>query len=374
MALAGSVVSAQAAPAPTWHQVYSHHFGPAANDYSGFTSVVALGSQNVWALGGSDLSGGGGTTPQAVAVQWTKAGWSANKVTVSVPSYISAASGSAANNIWAVTFSGGYVLHYNGSKWSVAKKLSANGLLDGVIALAPNNVWVFGTSGFGPGDGTWHYDGSHWKQWTGKYDHIGNANAVNAKDVWGLASVNAPGDTIVRFNGIAWEPQTRKGIPAGMSLGALYAVSDKNVWATASLFKNNTDIPYLLHFNGTAWTPSALPWTVASGDVGSIGSPTPDGAGGLWFSQIVNHNGPSNAFGTKEYVVHRSAAGAWTRIQTGSVATVPGSGTTFTTTATGASLVDLALIPGTKFLAGAGLAPSKNDSSSSAAAWAYGSV
>jgi hypothetical protein len=355
--------------------VYSHHFGPAANDYSGFTSVVAFGTGNVWALGGSDLSGGNGTTPQAVAVQWTGTGWTGNKVTFAVPSYIEAASGSAPNNIWAVTFYGGYVLHYNGSKWSVAKKLSANGLLDGVVALAPNNVWVFGTSGYGPGDGTWHYDGSHWKQWTGKYDAITGASAVNAKDIWGLASVNAPGDTLVRFNGTAWVPQTTKGIPTGLHLGSLYAISDKNVWATADLYKTNSNVPYLLHFDGTKWTPSSPPWTVPSGDVSSIGSPAPDGAGGLWFTGFTMHSGPGNAFTRKEYVLHRSATGAWTRVQTGSQVLAPsGSGTTLTDTVSGASLGALALIPGTKYLAGGGMARPKNDTSGSAVVWAYGSV
>jgi hypothetical protein len=375
MALGGSVVPAHAATAPAWHQVYSHHFGPAATDYSSFTSVVAIGGADVWALGGSDLSGGNGATPQAVAVQWTKTGWTANKVTVAVPSYISAASGSAANNIWAVTFYGGYVLHYNGSKWSVAKKLSANGLLDGVVALAPNNVWVFGTSGYGPGDGTWHYDGSAWKHWTGKYDAITGASAISAKDIWGLASVNAPGDTLVRFNGTAWVPQTANGIPAGMHLGTLYPVSDKNVWATASQNKNNSNIPYVLHFNGTSWTPYTLPWTVASGDTSSIGSPAPDGAGGLWFTLATIHYGAGNAFTRKYYVVHRSATGTWGRIQTGSEVDAPsGSGTTLTDTVSGASLGDLALIPGTKNLAGAGIAPSHNDTSSNAVVWAYGSI
>lgn len=374
MALIGAGLPAQAATAPAWHQVLSFHYGPAANDFSSFTSVLPFGKNNVWALGGSDLSSGNGTTPQVVATQWNGTRWSGNQAPAGVKSYVIAAGASSASNIWAVTFSGGDVLHYDGHHWKVAKQLPASGLLTGVTVLAANNVWVFGTSGFGPGDGTWHYNGSAWTHVTGKYVNMGGASAVNASDMWGVASVNAPGDTLVRFNGTAWEPASMKGIPAGVHLGSLYAISDKNVWATASLSQNNSGIPYLLHFNGTTWTAGTLPWG-ASGDVSSLGSPTSDGAGGLWFTETTTHNGPGNAFTRMYYLVHRSATGSWTRIQVGSEIDAPsGTGGTLTDTVSGASLSDLTLIPGTKNLAGGGMARSKAGTSSSAVAWAYGAI
>jgi hypothetical protein len=376
-ALAGSVLPAQAAT-PVWRQVFSHHYGPSA-DYSGFTSVVASGENDVWALGGSDLGGGDGTKQQPIIVQWRGKGWTGNVAPAGVSSYVESASADSASDIWAVTFYGGYVLHYNGKKWSVAKKLPAasGGLLSDVVAISPKNVWVFGNSGYGPGLGTWHFDGTTWRHETTAAlgDNISAASAVSASDIWGLASVNAPGDTLVRFNGSAWKPATTKGIPAGLQMGSLHAISDKNVWATASQYKSSRNIPYLLHFNGTRWTPYSLPWTVASGDVSSIGSLASDGAGGLWLSDTTTHNGPGNAFTRMNYLVHRSAAGAWTRIKTGSEIDAPsGSGTTLTDTVSGAGLGDLALIPGTKYLAGAGMARSNKGPLGSAVVWAYGSV
>lgn len=375
VALTGAVLPAQAATAPAWHQVFSHYYGPAANDYSSFTSVVAFGTNNVWALGGSDLSGGNGTTPQVVATQWNGTRWSGNQAPAGLKSYVFAASASSASNIWAVTFYGGYVLRYDGHTWKVAKRLPTGGLLTGVTSFAANNVWVFGTTGYGPGDGTWHYNGITWTHVTSKYATVGGVSAVNASDMWGLASVNAPGDTLVHFNGTAWAPASTKGIPTGVHIGDLHAISDKNIWASGSAYTNNSNIPYLLHFNGTTWTAGTLPWALASGDSSDLSSPTSDGAGGLWFIENFFHNGPGNAFVRRYYLVHRSATGSWGRIQTGSEIDAPsGTGGTLTDTVSGASLGDLTLIPGTKYLVGVGMARSKTDTSSSAVVWAYGSI
>jgi hypothetical protein len=97
----------------------------------------------------------------------------------------------------------------------------------------------------------------------------------------------------------------------------------------------------LLHFNGSTWR--SVPITVPSGvQLVSIAS---DGNGGLWFS----------GFGSSaQWAVHRSAAGAWSS----------------TGLAAGSTVYDLALIPGTKSLWGAGgvaAAPGAD-----AAVWGHG--
>src|SRR5487761_371870 len=89
--LVAATPSASAATVPPWHEVYSHHFGPAANDYSAFSSVLSFGKNNVWALGGSDVSGGG-TTPEVVAVHWNGGGWSGNQMPAGIKDRVIAAS------------------------------------------------------------------------------------------------------------------------------------------------------------------------------------------------------------------------------------------------------------------------------------------
>lgn len=376
-ALIGSALPAQASSAPAWHQAYSKYFGPATNDYSTFDSVVALGNEDVWVLGGADASGGNGTTPQALAVQWTRTGWTGNKITVKVPDTIAAASASGANNVWAVT-GGGYVLRYNGSAWSVAKKFSGFGQLTGVTAFASNNVWVYGGPGANPGFGTWHYNGSTWTHVTGTYAAVETASALNSKDIWATAASSvAPESAIVHYNGSTWGPVTLKGIPSGQwQLSGIYAVTDKSVWVTANLYEssNSSNHPYLLHFNGTSWTASALPWTVPSNGVTGLSVPAPDGSGGLWFAGWYGQNSSNGSFTRTNYVLHRAANGAWSRTKTGYENDIFSSSGKGTLTTSGAGLSDIALVPGTKSAAAAGDAPSKTGSTSSAVVWTYGNI
>jgi hypothetical protein len=342
VALIGTTLPAQAATAPAWHQVFSKHYGPAKNDYSGITSVVSFGTKNVWALGGSDLSGGNGTTPQVVATQWNGSYWTGNQAPAGVKSYVSAVGASSASNIWAVTFYGGYVLRYDGHHWTVAKHLPGNGLLNGVTVLAANNVWVFGTSGYGPGDGTWHYNGSTWTHVTGTYDAIGGASAVNANDIWGSAAVNGPSDTLVRFDGHSWKPVA--GVPTGLTNIGATAFAANDVWISGQ--KAGSSTSYYVQYTGHWSAEFKVPWGLQAGGL------VPDGKGGVWFTS----NAPGNA---QRYEVH------W----------IPGTDKWFRDPVpfgsfSGAS--SLAFIPGTTSVVAGGL--TEQATGGSAVVWAYGTI
>jgi hypothetical protein len=75
------------------------------------------------------------------------------------------------------------VLRWNGHRWSVAKSWHVGGRVEltGVTALSPTDVWVFGSGGFAPGLGTWHYNGHTWKHITqGAAVGITMASAVSS--------------------------------------------------------------------------------------------------------------------------------------------------------------------------------------------------
>ena len=317
--LAGAAVPAQAAT-PGWRQVFTHHYG-AANDASVFGSVVATSTSNAWALGGADESGGGGTTQRALAVHWNGHAWSSTLL-LPATSYVIAASADSAADVWAVTFLGGYILHWNGSKWLVAKHLTTAGELTGVTALSPTNVWVFGGPGAFPGIGTWHLIGTTWHHVTGLATGVTFVSALSRSDMWAIGDTAAPEDTLQHYNGTTWQ---RLSSPAltGLNFTRILALSDTDVWVIGS--PGGGPKEQLLHFDGTQW--SSVPITVPSGvQLVSIAS---DGHGGLWFS----------GFGSSaQWAVHRSAAGTWSSTNLGS----------------GRSIFDLALIPGTTSLWGAG--------------------
>lgn len=334
-------VPAQAAT-PGWRVVFGTHYGASTTD-SGYVTVVAPSKLDLWAFGGSDLSG---ATPEVpVAEHWNGSAWTAGvlpaAVTSSANSAIEAASAVSPSNIWAVTQFHGYVMHWNGA-WSVATQLPGAGQLTGITAISSTNVWVFGSGGFTGGLGTWHYNGSTWTQQTGNASGIALASALSASNIWAVGSDgSSPQDAIVHYNGTAWQPEQATAL-TGLQFQSVLAISPTNVWVSAVKQTNNF-VGFLLHFNGSQWSKFTLPWA------GSTGVLTSDGQGGIWLTAEDSSN--------HSWVAHRSVAGTWTRTLIGSAPT---------------HLLSLALIPGTTSLWGAG--SFIKGSGTDAGIWAHGAI
>ncbi|HEX8007744.1 MAG TPA: hypothetical protein VF482_15110, partial [Trebonia sp.] len=242
--------------------------------------------------------------------------------------------------IWAVTFFGGYVLHWNGSRWVVAKHLPGNGgELTGVTALSATNVWVFGGGGFIGGLGTWHYNGTSWQQWKGSAAGLERASALSANSIWAVGSGTSPDSTIQHFNGNTWQTVSAKAL-SGLQFFGIRAFSSTNVWV-AAVTQGGVQPAYLVYYNGAGWTRIMVPWSV------QVNNPVSDGHGGLWLTGFSVSTGQS-------YVVHRTSSGAWSR------------------TAVSADLQGLALIPGTTSLWAVGA--KATSTGANAVIWAYGSV
>jgi hypothetical protein len=268
---AGAVVTAAAAlltaTAPAgaattgWRQVYSAHYGAAAN-FSRYDAAVISGANNAWVLGGTDVGYGYAPTGKPVAVHWNGKVWRQYPMPGQATGEIYYASSDSARDTWAVTQNSAYVLHWDGTHWSVAKHLPANGgEVTGITAISPTDVWVFGGGGAIGGIGTWHYNGRTWQ-------------FVTAKALSGLS-----------FRDIA-------------------AFSSTDVWAGAASAARSA----LMHYNGKTWARVVLPWRI---DVTVL---LQDGHGGLWFTGYSSTG--------QRYLVHRAAKGAWTR--TAIPASVPG--------------------------------------------------
>jgi hypothetical protein len=311
--LTGTALHAQAAAIPGWRQVFSKHFGVASN-FPVLNAVVATSATNAWALGGSDVGG------PPIAEHWNGKTWSRSALPKGFVDDITAASGPAANDIWAVAQSGGEILHWNGRAWSIAKQLPVlKGILvpprlTGVFALSATDVWVFGsTDGSTPGWGTWHYDGKSWRQWHGYAAGIVNGSAVSPANVWAIRGDAAFGQQteIVHYTG-TWRPVTASAL-SGLEFTAIEAFTATNVWAAAFSARNQAQ-SWLLHYNGRTWSRFKLPWSGPA-----IEGIVADGHGGLWL----------NAPGLPPYEVHRTEKGGWSRLRLAvllaGIAHIPGS-------------------------------------------------
>jgi hypothetical protein len=321
---------AQATSGPGWRVVSTHHFGPSEISY--LNSVVSTGRDNAWAFGGTLSFGPVPESP--VAEHWNGRTWHVVALPPGLTGTIAAASAPAANDVWAVDTSGRFLLHYNGSTWSVARRWKHAPQPVAVAAFSPTDVWVFGDPG------TWHLHGITWTKVTGLAGSIQSASALSPRDIWAVAGSTR---NLLRYNGRSWSRVRSKAL-TGLQFGDLLAVAPGNVWVVARPPSSRPIAGFLLHLKGTAWTRVRFPWPVTEFALAT------DGSGGLWIENLAISAsvGPT--------ADHLSRAGRWRQYR------IPGTGLMY----------DLARIPGTSSLWGTGFVMTRTRSD--AAIWAYGPV
>ncbi len=318
---------AQAAGTP-WQIAATVHYGPA--DYaSGYTAVIAPAKNDAWAFGGTNP--GGTSTP--TAERWDGKRWQAWPLPSGLSGFIVAASASSPDNVWAV--GDGYALRWNGSTWTVANTWSQGGQTTSVVAIAPADVWVFGSSTFSgvPGLGGWHFTGRDWIRATGIAATIYRTSAVSRHDIWAI-TVSPDGGSVVRYDGYAWERVAAADAAlAGTQLDDVLAVSPDNVWVSGISPLDGADAHLVLaHWNGIQWKRFVSPWPIQLPERFAT-----DGAHGIWIPAVTGGDEPAT------WILHLSEAGIWNRIRIA-----------VGWPQIGVGVGDLALIPGTTTLWGSG--------------------
>ncbi len=268
-----------------------------------------------------------------------------------------AAGATSPADIWAVSADNGWVLHWDGVRWSVALRLKESGYpadFTGVTALSPANVWVFGGEDNGltglVGFGTWHFNGRTWAHLSphSPGGNVVQASAVSASDMWGTGINFSESPTISEishFNGRTWQNVKMTG--SGIEWPRYeYAASTSQVWVDGYRASTPHLEPALARWNGRSWQPVTVHAPTGADLLDGI---TPDGHGGLWIEAEDSSSG-------QWWMLHRSPSGAWAS----------------TALPSHAWLGQAALIPGTSSLWGAGTVPVANGSD--AEIWAYGPI
>jgi hypothetical protein len=315
------------APRPAWQMATSVHYGPADNA-SGYSAVIAPAKDDAWAFGGTNPGG----TSSPAAERWDGKRWRAWSLPAGLSGFIVAAAASSPGDVWAV--GGEYALHWNGSRWVVAKIWSQAGQPTSVVAASPSDVWVFGSSSFS-GEaslGAWHYDGRAWTRAAGIADAIYRASAVSPGDIWAI-TVSPRGGSVVHYDGRIWGRDTAaESALANTQLDDVLALSARSVWVSGVTPANAADGRLVLvRWNGRCWKRFVAPWAVQQPERFAA-----DGAGGIWIPVVTGGVSPAT------WILHLSRTGVWTRTR---IAAGP---------ATGVGVGDLALIPGTTTLWGTG--------------------
>ncbi|MCW2865702.1 MAG: hypothetical protein JWP48_7410 [Actinoallomurus sp.] len=243
-------------------------------------SVAPTGS--TWAAGYQAVDGQNVPLVQhLLSGQWT---------TVTSPSStlgeISALSVSSSKNVWAFGRSdaGTFAARWNGTGWARSTLASSSYYVQDASALSASNVWAVG------GDQTktsMHWTGTSWEK---------VALPAPARAVAGVSSTHVyAGGTyksqpaVMHWTGSAWKlantPKLEVPNPDAVGfVNDIYAPSASDVWAAGgfdwSCGEDGDDVcdqPFLLHWDGTAWSTMTFPQ-----GYGTFSRVTGDGDTGLW--------------------------------------------------------------------------------------------
>lgn len=273
-----------------WRVVRSPNATPGYNELYG---VAAVSSTDVWAVGYHNIANYG--SEKTMALHWNGASWSIVQTRNMGPNanMLRAVSAVASNDVWAVGFGASksnevgrpLIERWDGDRWSLVRgpKLGRGfGTLNGVVALATDDVWAVGSHD----DATLieHWDGT---AWTVVPSPNGNraeselyaVSATGPDDVWAVGDSydDRGSDTLVEhWDGTSWTiVPSLDGPQPNTSLYGVLALDPGNVWAVGSTYD-----PVLVayrtfteHWDGSAWTvvPSPNPGPLYNQLIGVAG-------------------------------------------------------------------------------------------------------
>jgi hypothetical protein len=321
---------ASAAAGSIWHVVPSENPQHHQVTNSLFTGVSGVSATDGWAVGQFDDANALG---HPLAEHWNGSAWT--RVAAPEPHGRQAALAGvdelSTGEAWAVGDSANgspgegnidslpLIEHWNGTAWSVARGASlpsgSTGVLNAVGGSGPHDLWAVGYAL--NADATIeqvlfeHFDGHTWQQAPfpaqtaacdpNAADCFINPKAVSATspdDVWVVGTVMEPNPTanfVAHWDGTAWSVVsapclTGQAVTACSGQGndlnqltGVVAISSGNAWASGSegnVNGQNFHVPYVEHWNGTAWS---LVKTPNRGGEGSLlNGITAPGASDIW--------------------------------------------------------------------------------------------
>jgi hypothetical protein len=185
----------------------------------------------------------------------------------------------AANDVWAVGRTGTpfvtrtrpLIEHYNGTSWKIVKapQLAGDTDLSAVLGFAANDVWAAGIS-TPPGSPRHalmlHWNGSRWSVAhlppdPGVNNYLFALGASGPRDLWTVgANFHGAGEpTTIHWDGHAW---TRVPATTSIPSAAFYSVAAtarSDAWAggTGGVYQNDKAI--MAHWTGTVWSYARFP-------------------------------------------------------------------------------------------------------------------
>jgi hypothetical protein len=241
-------------------------------------SSAMVSSSDVWAVGNFNT----GSIVQPLSEHWDGLQWSIIP-SPSFPSYATLleVAPTASNDVWAVgyfqspTHFHTLVEHWNGASWSIVPSPNIGGsdnFLFDVSVESPTSVWAVGFDTAASGRShplVLHWNGANWTiipdAETGQ-GILDGVVAVGPNDVWATGQVSKQRVVTLaeHWNGTAWTISPTKNVAGAVGdlLDYVAASGTGDVWAVGTyLTSDNLFHSLVEHFDGTAWRVVATPLT-----------------------------------------------------------------------------------------------------------------
>jgi hypothetical protein len=281
---------------------------------SQLSAIARISDTDIWAVG--HIQPNGSADVVTLAENFNGTSWTAVATpnSGSIGGELNGVAAVATNNVWAVgssfstdssgdTIATPLIEHFTGTDWSVvsAPSPAAGGELTAVTVISANNIWAVGHAGLGRGGNLIeHFDGMSWSivaspQLTDSF--LTGVSGTSAGDVWAVGSVGRfDSIEILNFNGTSWSSVS--GLPADSALESVVAIAPNNVWAVGA------DIE---HFDGMSWSIVPSPnggftsiAAASAGDIYAVGGGAIDQFDGTSWTSVpvavpTNTEGPDFA-------------------------------------------------------------------------------
>jgi len=268
--------------------------------------VDEVSGGNVWAVGNLTTSAGAERT---LIEHWDGTAWSV------VPSpkprtgfgafdELRGIGGTSAGDLWAVgeysdgqNFNAMLFAHWNGTAWSFVKEpaaLHASAFGNAVTVLSPTDAWAVGENGFQSATLSAHWDGHAWsfvktpfpQDGADPQNFLTGGTATGPGNVWASGyegnvnqqNFNLP--YVLHWNGTAWSlTETPNAGTEGSLLAGVTALSPADVWAAGQTGESDGALlTFAEHFNGQSW--SVVP-SLDPGELGDAPDSTFDAIAGV---------------------------------------------------------------------------------------------
>jgi hypothetical protein len=238
-------------------------------------ALAATGPGDVWAVGTKTQLAG--YTSHGLFEHWDGHGWHEVAQAADEPgnSVLVSVDADSPSDAWAV----GYyttpaslllplIEHWNGTRWSVVTGAfggqSYYDRLWTVSALAPNDVWAFGTTDRHPSIVAEHWNGTTWTivptPFIGYDSELDSVAALGPDNIWAVGIQLASQTLVEHWDGSSWTIVPSPSVSGAYSfLGGVAALGANDIWAAGGVATSTSTRTLVEHWNGTDWTTVSSP-------------------------------------------------------------------------------------------------------------------